>query len=241
VPVRLLLLTLAFAHANQGQAQQASNGGIRGIVVDRSDHPVAHARIEVRRQNGSTIQSAATAPDGSYSIGELPADTYIIGIFAGLFFSTEIRDVRIEGQGVKTLPAVSLQFEGIANCSVDARPKFYRLVAGTPEKGGVGGVVTNEEGEPVAGATVTLYAQGKGPVVSQATRTDGTFSFAGLQRRSEEYWVSIKREDYFPEEVRHLDVSPGLEAVYVPIAMELCSPGRCDPSLKRIQIIGPCA
>ena len=81
----------------------------------------------------------------------------------------------------------------------------------------------------------------KGKVGSQTTRDDGTFSFSGLQARPEEYWVSVSRVGYFPEELRRLVVLPGLQSMYRPITMESCSPGRCDPGLKTIRVIPGCA
>ncbi|PYT23770.1 MAG: hypothetical protein DMG57_30935 [Acidobacteria bacterium] len=94
---------------------------------------------------------------------------------------------------------------------------------------------------PIAGATVTLYMQGKGPIASQKTKADGAFSFHGLQPRSEEYWVAIARDGFFSEEERHLTISPGLEAVYAPITMESCDQGHCQPHLKTIRVMPSCA
>ena len=139
------------------------------------------------------------------------------------------------------LPAVRVEFGMFADCGSDLRPNHYRLLVGAAETGAVGGTVTNDRGELIGGATVTLYMQGKGPISSNKTRDDGTFSFAGLQVRSEQYLVSIAREGYFSQELQHLTVLPGLEAVYAPITMESCSPGHCQPHLKTLHVIPGCA
>jgi hypothetical protein len=94
---------------------------------------------------------------------------------------------------------------------------------------------------PVAGAVVTLHKYGVGPIASQSTKSDGVFSFRGLQSTVKEYWVSIARDGFFTEEQRHLTISPGLEAVDAPIRMEACSPGHCQPYLKTIRVLPSCA
>lgn len=242
MPIYLFLVILTFVRADPGQAQQAGGGEIRGSIVDRASQPVAHAEVQAREQKGKTfVQLATAAPDGSYRLGDLPPGTYIVRISATGFDSTEIRDVQIQRSGVKVMPAVRVEAGLIGDCGIGRRPNYCRLRGEVAEGGTVGGVVTSDDGRLVAGANVTLYMQGEGPVSSQATRDDGTFSFAGLRAGSEEYRVSIAREGYFSEEVRHLDVLPGFETVYLPITMESCSPGHCQPHLRTIHLIGPCA
>jgi hypothetical protein len=169
-------------------------------------------------------------------------DTYDLKIGADGFHSTEIRDVQVGGPGIKVLPAVRMEGEAFfADCGSDRRPDYYRPLAGAAEIGAVGGTVASENGALIGGANVTLYVRGRGKVGSQMTRPDGTFLFLGLQARQEEYWVSISHESYFSEEVRHLIVQLGLEAVYAPITMEECSPGHCQPHLKTIRVLPSCA
>lgn len=94
---------------------------------------------------------------------------------------------------------------------------------------------------PMRGATVTLYMKGKGRIAVQKTTDDGTFRFAGIQVQSDEFWVSIEREGFFTEELRHLLLLPGYEAVYSTISMESCDPGHCQANLKTIRVLPPCA
>ena len=49
-----------------------------------------------------------------------------------------------------------------------------------------------------------------------------------------EYWLSVSRTEYFQENAEKLQVQPGLEAVYDPIAMEACGVSRCRPHLKAL-------
>ena len=217
------------------------SGEIRGYVMNPRDNPVDGVEIEACDEQAKKCpQSATTGPDGSYQLAGLPSGQYNLKISARGWYSTEIRDVQIDGPVVKVLPVIRLEVGLIADCGIDRRPDYYRLLdAG--EAGAVGGVVTSEKGIPIAGATVTLYMQGNGPIASQKTKGDGAFSFRGLQPRSEEYWVGIARDGFFSDEERHLTVLRGLEAVYTPITIESCGKGHCQPHLKTIRVLGPCA
>jgi hypothetical protein len=236
----LFLVFLAFGQATSGKAQEVS-GEIHGSVLGLGG-PVAHAEVRAREQRGKTaVQSATTAQDGSYRLERIPSGTYDLKISADGFHPTEIRDVQIGGPGIKVLAAVRVEGEVlIADCGSDRRPDYYRPLAWATAAGAVGRAVASENGALISGANVTLYVRGRGRIGSQMTRRDGRFLFVGLQAR-QEYWVSISREGYFSEEVRHLTVLLGLEAVYAPITMEACSPGRCQPHLKTIHVLPSCA
>ena len=149
--------------------------------------------------------------------------------------------MQIDGVGTRVLPTVRLEVGPIADCASERRPDYYRPLPGPSEMGAVGGTVMNANGVLIPGANVTLFMRGKGILSSQITRPDGTFSFAGVEVRPEEYWITVSREGYFSEELSHLTLLPGFETVYAPITMEACSPGRCQPNLKTIRIIPGCA
>src|SRR5262249_22284891 len=138
----------------------------------------------------------------------------------------------------KTLPAIRLEVLPIEDCETVRRPDYYRLLDGA--ESGVSGVVTSGDGASVAGTTVTLYVQDAGPKAKQTTKSDGSFSFYGLQLSGKQCWASVARDGFFTEEQRYLPVIPGLEAVYAPIELESCSPGHCQPHLKTIRVL-PCA
>src|SRR5262249_55183169 len=123
---------------------------------------------------------------------------------------------------------------------VDRRPDYYRLTFGDTTTGGVAGIVTSQGKAAIGMAVVTLYIQAKGPVTSTLTDENGRFAFLGLQVRPEEYWITIAATGYFSEELRHLTIRPGFEAVYAPVALESCIPGRCQPHLKTIRVLPTC-
>ncbi len=94
---------------------------------------------------------------------------------------------------------------------------------------------------PVQGAVVTLYVKGKGRIGSEKTSERGSFLFVDLREQPDEYWISIEHDGFFLEEASHLVVFPGLEAVYPPITIESCRPGRCQPHLKTVRVLPRCA
>jgi hypothetical protein len=234
--VSSLLLTCLFV-----ALAQDPGGELRGIVIIGADIPVSGATIQARVENGNAATHVVTtASDGSYRLTSLPAGRYTLMASTTGSSSTEIRHVHVVGR-IQTLPAVRLEIGHIADCGMDPRPGYYQLTDGWPQMGAVAGTVTSEAGVKIANAKVTLFVNGKGMVASQQTNKDGSFSFAGLPVRSEEYVLSIDSRGYFSEELRRLTVSPGLESVYVPITMEACGPGHCQPHLKRLKVIGGCA
>ncbi len=220
-------------------ADTAQEGGaIRGYVLDPRDNPIGCYIEACNERTKACPQSATTDADGAYSMRGLPDGKYRFKISADGFYPFEIRDVLIDGHAVKLLPVVRLEAGLIADCGIDRRPDYYRFIGG-PEAG-VGGVVTNDAGMPIRGATVTLYVSGRGPLASQKTKSYGAFSFLTLEPTAKGYRVLIARDGFFTEEQRYLTTLPGLESIYAPISMESCSPGRCQPYLKQIRVLGTC-
>jgi hypothetical protein len=232
-----MLVLVALARAT---AAQDLGGGIRGSVVSHGQ-PVGQALIEARGQSGRiTVQSATAASDGFYVLRDLPPGIYNLKVTATGLRSAEIHEVQIDIATVR-LPAIPLEIGLFIDCGLARSPAFYRPSTGVAESGAVGGVVVSDRAMPVQGATVSLYMKGKGRIESQKTTDGGRFDFTGLQVHSDEYWLSIESEGCFTEEEPHLLVLPGFESVYSPITIESCSPGHCQPHLKTIRVIPPCA
>lgn len=195
---------------------------------------------------GGSTQSARTEPDGHYQLSDLHPGTYDLEIRARDFQSATIRAVQLEAGKLTVVPAILLDLSPgiVVACSADRpadrRPDYYRLAVGNADTGAVAGIVTGEGKAAVRKAIVTLYAQSKGRVSSILTDGEGRFVLGGLSVRQEEYWLSIAAEGYFSEELTHLTVRPGLEAVYEPLALEPCAPGRCQPHLKTIRVLPNC-
>ena len=237
VTIRFISALVALSAA--GVAQDHA-GAITGFVT-AGRQPVSNAQIQAREQGGSNaVRVVTSGPDGAYVLSGVAAGMYDPKITAPGFYSAEIRDIEIHAAEIR-VPVVPLAIGFIADCGVERRPTYYRHIVNPGESGALAGRVLSGEAVAVSGATVTLYVKGSGRIGSQKTGSDGTFRFAGLTTQPREYWISIEHEGYFAEELEHLSVVPGLEAVYSGITMESCSPGRCQPHLKTVRVIGPCA
>jgi hypothetical protein len=196
--------------------------------------------IEAREQSGRTpLQLGSSAADGTYVLRGLPPGIYNLRITATGLRPAEVHDVQL-GDAPVILPGVPLEVQPFNDCGGTGQPAYYR-VGPDPSSGAIGGVIMSDEAVPVEGATVALYVNGKGRIGSQRTSERGIFHFVGLQVQSEEYWISIEHDGFFPEEVRELLVFPGLESVYSSITMEACSPRHCQPYLKAIRVLPACA
>jgi hypothetical protein len=239
VVVTIRLITALFAVSAAGVAQIPA-GAMSGVIT-AGKQPVGNARIEAREHGGlNAVRVVTSGLDGAYVLSGVAAGTYDLKITATGFYSAEIRGIEIHAAEVR-VPAVPLAVGLIADCGTERRPTYYRLSASPGGFGELAGRVLGGKEVAVSGATVTLFFKGYGRIGSQRTSSDGTFAFAGLTTQDREYWVSIEHEGYFAEEVEHLFVVPGLEAVYLGIRMQSCSPGSCQPQLKPVRVIGPCA
>jgi hypothetical protein len=224
----LLLLGVAGTPAQEDRTE------ISGSILSWAEQPIVGVQVRVR----GTDYLGFTGPDGSYRIRDLDSGVYDLEVLATGFYAVTIRPVALGVGEVKALSAIRLKVGLIEDCGSD-RPDYYRP-SGGGGTGAVGGVVMSDKKAFSQNATVTLYLKGKGRIATTVTGEDGRFSFSGLQPRREEYWLTIAHEGTFSEELRHLQVQPGFEAVYDPMTLESCSPGRCEPHLKTIRVIPPC-
>ena len=236
VPSRVTLVLLVLALTGVAQERE---GEILGSVEVGERQPVSNAQVAARQRSGRVaVQLATTAADGTYELRRLPHGIYNLTITADGCRSTEVHDTQLDGATVR-LPGVPLEIDLVADCGRE-RPAYYRVSRDPVSLGAIGGVIISDRATPVGNATVMLYMKGKGRIGSKKTGERGNFRFAALQIRSEEYWVSVEHEGFFPEEVRHLFVFPGLESVYSPITMESCARGHCQPHLKTIRVLPTC-
>ena len=75
----LLILLLVFSLSNSLFAQNATSGGLTGVVTDPSEAVVPDANVELRDNAKGISQTKSTNADGGYSIllsgaGQLHAD-----------------------------------------------------------------------------------------------------------------------------------------------------------------------
>ncbi len=149
---RVNLGTLGHHHVWTG-TDDTEPGTVFGTVTDQGDDPVSGATVSLL-DNGTELASTETDGDGEYSISEMPG-TYELAVEASGFegFSDDVTLV----DGADTERNIQL----------------------TPLEGTVFGTVTDEEDDPVSGATVSLVDDG---TELESTETDdgGEYSLSEL-------------------------------------------------------------
>ena len=126
-------------------------GVLEGVVTEAgSGTPVAGARVQV---SGPTDRTAITGADGAYRLS-LP-----VGDF----------DVEVSAFGYETATAQVTVTEGATTT--------LNVALAAAASHAVSGTVTDDDGEPVAGVTVTILGT---PIPAVVTGADGTYSFADV-------------------------------------------------------------
>lgn len=126
-------------------------GVITGTVAETSGSPIAGARLALE---GPLKRTGYTASDGSYRF-KAPVGFYGINASAFSFYSQMAQNIEVVQDGTTT-----------QSFALEAAPSYP-----------VSGTVLDEEGEAVAGATVTIAST---PLASVVTDASGAFSFASV-------------------------------------------------------------
>lgn len=178
----VLLASAAFAAASFAAPPESPFTGIRGrAAVDNESVSgvtvLAYRQYENGFSSPAAVRSAPTGKDGLFSLPLPPGDWFVVGarLASGsgapkagdLFCYFGGNPVRVEGGHA---PLIGLN---MARLAPDPKP------AGGPSAG-LSGLVVDENGKPLPGATVYLYKKAadgfKGmPGVFARTREDGTF------------------------------------------------------------------
>lgn len=147
-------IVLILIAAGTAFAQPAPTREITGAVVDGDGNPVANATVAVTGGG----PSATTGADGTFKLPKVAAANLTIEITAEGFTARQITVL-----GAKT--ALQLQVTVV-------RPP----PAAPPPTRTIGGIVTDGDRAPIAGATVKV----RGTELAATTAADGTFSLAGV-------------------------------------------------------------
>jgi uncharacterized GH25 family protein len=132
---------------------------IGGVVIDQDGAPVAGATVQVDELDGSWTASATADDHGGWRLD---------GFGAGR--------LRLAADSDSARPARTL------SVAFDARLPRFDLVIRMDRGATIGGVVIDDTGRPVAGATVAAHADSPSPSPFRSAHTDdrGRFSIAGV-------------------------------------------------------------
>ncbi|MED4452355.1 carboxypeptidase regulatory-like domain-containing protein, partial [Metabacillus fastidiosus] len=151
----------AIVNSNQTTIVNASltrlAGSLSGTVLNNNNEPVAGAQITVF-QNNIQVASAITDANGNYLIPNLSPGSYVVVTTADNFITNTVSTTITNGE--TTVVNFSLQ----------------------PLPGTLSGQITDSNGNPIAGATVSIQlGTGAGIAIgSTATNSNGTYTITGL-------------------------------------------------------------
>lgn len=185
------MMRLAVAAAVVGCALTlpAQSGSIDGVVLSAGGAPLDRAEVTLSTagQEQSNIATEVTGQNGAFHFGNLAAGKY-----------------RLDASRRGYLQSAYQEHEGgyftgvVVGPGADSHGLQFRLL---PESV-IGGTVTDDSGEPVEGAQVTLYREdrsGPTPKVLQAgtQTTDDTGAYEFARRRPGIYFVAVSATPWF--------------------------------------------
>lgn len=167
-------------------------GTVAGLVTDPAGQPLAGARVTLSRGDEGVLHTATTDARGRYRIPEVaatrpaPADARPPG--PGYVVRVELDGYHPSDQPAGGAPLLEVQPARVAQADFTLRPV----------QGAVAGVVTDDQGQPLAGATITLLREGAGAVARAAAGADGRFRFDGVPAPLRGgYWLQAEQAGYF--------------------------------------------
>jgi len=152
----------------------ARPGFISGTVTDDVGNPIAGADVDASPETGCCGNYTTTAPDGSYLLEGLVPGNHRVYAYAQGF--TDEYWTSTGGTSEYDQAELVWVAEGATTGSID----FSLAGFG----GAISGIVTDNQGSPVEGATVSAGGAGYGSAITGA---DGIYTIRGLP--TGEYWV----------------------------------------------------
>ncbi|NBU32344.1 MAG: hypothetical protein EBS36_04150 [Actinobacteria bacterium] len=134
-------------------------GGIRGAVSDSFAGQVANAQIQLLDTDGNILQTATSREDGIYNIYRVAPGTYTLKFIAERLAIKYANNVKVQSGQTASVPMTLNSASGVT------------------------GLMLAEDGSPVVGATVSIFAAGGSgvtPINSVQTQDDGAYNLIGL-------------------------------------------------------------
>jgi hypothetical protein len=202
-------------------------GELRGSVVDENRLPMAGARVEASwtmfdgRIRAPRSESTTSREDGSFAIGPVPIDVELT-VFAERGEARHIEPSRVRVSDQK--PVV--------------------LIVAEPDAIAPTGRVVDPDGQPIAGASVRIWAVSKSPggsIESNAlvqfggsdelkTDAEGGFRVPRRIRRDREYRAIVSAEGFLPARTGPLRPGPSLTSDFAKLVL--------TPEVRRVVVEG---
>jgi hypothetical protein len=173
-------------------------GSISGVVKDDSGSPMVGARIDASGIDIDCYADSCTADDGSYIVGGLRPGSYTVSAEAPGHVPEYYNNVYEHSEATPVPVTVPNNTPNID----------FSLEIG----GSISGVVTDDSGIPIIGASVHADGYDVGGYSYSQTRTDGSYTITGL--RSGNYRVyasaSVYIDEYYDDVYDYSEATPVL-------------------------------
>lgn len=182
-PLLVLLAAICLSCGPTAEAQLP--GSISGMVTDTEGQPLEGCQVYAGPSDGDPSGPEPTNADGSYTVSNLTADDYYVGVSCDGYVSEYYEGVRWANDA--TLVPVA---EGEDTPDID-----FSLDAG----GSISGVATDNQGGPIEGCTIRAIPErvGFGTYSVTTTNADGSYSIVSLT--ADDYGLAIECDDYLSE------------------------------------------
>lgn len=160
-----LLIALAALMLWMPAGASAGTASISGTVTGAESKPLGGVQVDVSAPDGGSLWGGSTGPNGTYTVGGLPAGSYVVGFSAAGYLPGYFEDA----ESARSAKLVTVA-EGAAAGEVDGHLQLAGSIAGT---------VTDSAGTPLPGIEVSVR-DGHGHYAGATTAADGTYSIGEL-------------------------------------------------------------
>jgi hypothetical protein len=208
-----------------GKVRDVTGVGIPGVVLE----------LKAEKAPSGEFRSAANS-DGVYNFYGVPAGQYTLKLASPGFKWLTVKGTEIAAGEGKSLPPLQLNIGEVADCGGHGVLDYIRLLMPAGATGDLAGSVHADTAPvggktpPIGGAEVTLIC-GVSKVCG-TTRTDANGAFLFKAQRPGYSSIRVRRQGYYEINLPGYTIVEGTASMYIPIFLERCPQGNCDPKRR---------
>lgn len=223
----------------------AQNGtaSLSGHLRDITGASIYGAGAELRSEKPpGRLFKAISDESGKYSFSNLAADEYTLKLQRAGFASLTLKAIQIGEGEEKTIPSLELSIG--PGCGGYAIVDYLTLLPTTNGKGSLRGNVRLDQGlnkplgRPIEGVDVALLCSVDSYCRKTKANSNGEFMFLDLP--AGHYAISFRARSFYPLFLRDFFVEDGVESNYLPVGIEACPRGDCNPSRRPKRPLAVC-
>lgn len=221
----------------------AQSGRLTGIVAHSSGARIPQVVAELTSE-AAPDRAFRTVTDslGVYSFSALPPGEYDLQLSRPGFSPLTLRSIRISQGDQRELPALQLTstFCGDHQAVLDYA---HLLRIGDYTGSLIGRVALDQrpllaDSPPVPSADVTLLCDNGKACGTTATGPEGDFMFWDLPPGT--FSIRVERAGYYSVTKPGYVVRESLESIYLPVYIERCPAGKCEPAQRPKRLLALC-